>query len=178
MIEEIISGKSEETPEAGKKASKKAKKGGRKAAKKAKKVAVAAAKPAKKEKKASVKAGKKAARKSRKGGKKGRKAEKVMVIPRGVEGAPSILVVGGGEQAEPVWVKYSQMTPAKPSRRASVPTDIKVGNLVGWRTDSGKDRIGVVQEFRGDSAAIGMGGRIEIIRICRLTKLADKVKES
>lgn len=181
MIEEIISGKSEETPEAEKKASKKAKKGGRKAAKKAKKAAVAAAKPAKKgkkAKKASVKAEKKAAKKSRKGGKKGRKAGKVMVIPRGAEGAPSILVVGGGEQAEPVWVKYSQMTPAKPSRRPSVPTDIKIGNLVGWRTDSGKDRIGVVQEFRGDSAAIGMGGRIEIIRICRLTKLADKVKES
>ena len=169
MLEETISTKGEETPEAGKKAPRKSKKGGRKAAKKRAKE-VAAPKP--------VKRSKKAAKKGKKGGRKSRKAAKVMVIPRGAEGAPSILVVGGAAQAEPIWLKYSQMTPVKPSRRASVPTNIKVGNLVGWRTDSGKERIGVVQDFRGDCAAIGMGGKIEIIRICRLSKLADKVKES
>jgi hypothetical protein len=52
-----------------------------------------------------------------------------------------------------------------------------VGNLVGWKTESGKDRLGVVQEFLGDSAVVGMGGKNEIIRIARLTRLASKVKE-
>ena len=176
MIEEIISTKSGETP-VEKKALKKGKKAGKKAAKKqARKVAiVTAVKPAKK---AAKKAAPKAAKKAKRGRKRGRKAAKVVIRKMGAEGAPSILVVGGAEQAEPVWVRYSQMTPAKPSRRPSVPTEIKVGNLVGWRTDSGKDRIGVVQEFRADCAAVGMGGRIEIIRICRLTKLADKVKNA
>jgi hypothetical protein len=172
MIEEIISMKSEETPEAGKKAAKKAKKRGRKA----KKQVVAVAKPVKKAGKSARKAEKKIAKKAKKTGRRGRKAAKVVVRKLGAEGAPSILVVGGSEQAEPVWVRYSQMNPAKPSRRPSVPTEIKVGNLVGWRTDNGKDRIGVVQEFRADCAAVGMGGKIEVIRICRLTKLADKVK--
>lgn len=174
MIDEIISSKSEETPAAGKKAPKKAKKRGRKA----KKQAVAAIKPVKKTKKAAPKAEKKAAKKAKKG-RRGRKAAAKVVVRRfGAEGAPSIMVLGGAEQAEPIWVKYSQMSPAKPSRRPSVPTEIKVGNLVGWRTDSGKDRIGVVQEFRADCAAVGIGGRLEVIRICRLTKLADKVKKA
>ncbi|MEI6634180.1 MAG: hypothetical protein WCP22_10240 [Chlamydiota bacterium] len=176
MIEESISTKSMESPaekKAVKKALKKGKRAGKKAAKKqARKVAaVAAVKPVKK-------AAPKPAKKAKRGRKRGRKAAKIVIRKMGAEGAPSILVVGGAEQAEPVWVRYSQMTPAKPSRRPSVPTEIRVGNLVGWRTDSGKDRIGVVQEFRADCAAIGMGGRIEIIRICRLTKLADKVKEA
>ena len=37
--------------------------------------------------------------------------------------------------------------------------------------------LGVVQEFLGDSAVVGMGGKNEIIRIARLTRLASKVKE-
>lgn len=177
MIEEIISTKSMETPEEGAKASRKAKKGGKKAAKKSKKAALAAEKPVKVKK--AKKAASKASRKAKKGGKKGRKAAaKVVVGKLGAEGAPSILLVGAGEQAEPVWVKYAQMTPAKPSKRPTIPTDVKIGNLVGWRTDGGKDRIGIVQEFRADSAVLNVGGRVEVIRICRLIKLADKVKEA
>ena len=52
-----------------------------------------------------------------------------------------------------------------------------MGNLVGWKTDGGKDRIGVVQEFLSDSAVVGMGGKTELIRIARLTKLSEKVKD-
>ncbi len=171
MIDELIPSQAEETPEKGRKTAKKVTKRGRKAGKKA---AVAVAKPGKK----AGKAAPKAAKKRKKAGRRGRKAARKVVLRKlGAEGAPSIIMVGGAEQAEPIWVRYSQMTPAKPSRRPSVPTDIKVGNLVGWRTDSGKDRVGIVQEFRADCAAVGVGGRLEVIRICRLVKLADKVKK-
>jgi len=89
---------------------------------------------------------------------------------------PSILVVGPEGKIEPVWIKFSQMTPAKPSRKPSIPTNIRVGNLVQWTTDSGKERMGVVQEFYGDSAVVGLGGKNELIRIGRLKIIAAKVK--
>ena len=172
MIDELISSQAEETPKKAKKTAKKAARSGRKVKKQA---AAAAAKPGKK----AGKAAPKAAKKQKKAGRRGRKAAKKVVLRRfGEEGAPSILVVGDAAQAEPIWLKYSQMTPAKPSRRPSVPTDIKIGNLVVWRTDGGKERVGIVQEFRADSAAVGVGGRLEVIRICRLIKLADKVKKA
>jgi uncharacterized protein YijF (DUF1287 family) len=141
------------------------KKGQKKARKAARK---AAAKPVKK-------SGKK---KGRKSALKGRK-QIVKIRAKGLrsESAPTILLVGQGGKVEPTWFKYAQMTPAKRSRRPSIPTDIRVGNLVGWKTDGGKDRLGVVQEFLGDSAVVGMGGKNEIIRIARLTRLASKVKE-
>ncbi|MDD5556954.1 MAG: hypothetical protein PHN82_06870 [bacterium] len=147
-------------------AGKKAAKGLKKAAKGLKKAAAKAA--AKKTKPAP-----KRARRARKGGKK-----TVAVVRRAPARAPAptILVVGAKQQ-EPVWVRYSQMTPARPSRKPGVPTDIRTGNLVGWRTESGKERVGVVRSFVGDAAAVDVAGRTEIIRISRLGKLADKIKE-
>lgn len=128
----------------------------------------ATAKPVKKSAK---KRGRKRALKARK------QIVKITAKGLGSESAPTILLVGQGGKIEPVWLKYEQMTPAKRGRRPSIPTDIRVGNLVGWKTESGKDRLGVVQEFLGDSAVVGMGGKNEIIRIARLTRLASKVKE-
>ena len=141
------------------------KKGPEKARKAARK---AAAKPVKK-------SGKK---KGRKSALKGRKQiVKIRAKGRRSESVPTILLVGQGGKVEPTWFKYAQMTPAKRSKRPSIPTDIRVGNLVGWKTDGGKDRLGIVQEFLGDSAVVGMGGKNEIIRIARLIKLSEKVKE-
>ncbi|MEJ2744101.1 MAG: hypothetical protein P8123_00180, partial [bacterium] len=90
--------------------------------------------------------------------------------------APTILLLEEHGRVEPVWIKYAQMTSAKPSKRPSVPTNIRIGSLVGWKTDGGKDRIGVVQEFIADSAVIGIRGKTELIRIIRLTKLSGKAK--
>jgi uncharacterized protein YijF (DUF1287 family) len=121
-----------------------------------------------------VKLGKKAKKVSTKRGRRGVKRSKAVKVSRKV---PTIMVVGSGAKAEPVWWQYAQKAPVKPSTRPSVPTDIRVGNLVGWKTDSGKDRIGIVREFIGDAARVGIGGKSEVIRIARLTKLAEKVKE-
>ena len=128
----------------------------------------ATAKPVKKSAK---KRGRKRALKARK------QIVKIHAKGRGSESAPTILLVGQGGKIEPVWLKYAQIAPAKRSTRPSIPTDIRVGNLVGWRTESGKERLGVVQEFLRDSAVVGMGGRNEIIRIVRLAKLSKRVKE-
>lgn len=157
MIDEILGGKS---LGAGKKAKPKAKKRGAKKAK--------AAKKQKTLKKAAVKKVKKVA------GKRGRKR-----APRKIsaKAAPSILVVGSEGKIEPVWIRYSQMTPAKRGRVPGVPTSVRVGNLVRWTTEGGKERMGVVREFCGDSAVVGLGGKNEMIRIARLTIVATKVKE-
>lgn len=161
MAEEIKAANPAEakTPVAGKRRAKKSKAGKKKAVRAAKKAAKKSV--AKKRSKAKTPA-------------KGRKKAKRIIAP---ESPPTILVVGAGSKAEPVWLKYAAMSPQKPSKRPSIPTDIRVGNLVGWRTDSGKDRIGVVQEFVGDAARVGMGGKTELIRVARLTKLAEKVKQ-
>lgn len=138
--------------------------------------------PKKSAKRAARKAAAKPVKKSgrKKGRKRALKGRKQIVKIRAkglrLESAPTILVVGQGGKVEPTWFKYAQMTPAKRSTRPSIPTDIRVGNLVGWKTEGGKDRLGVVQEFLGDSAVVGMGGKNEIIRIARLVKLSEKVK--
>jgi len=137
----------------------------------------------KKVRKAARKAAAKSVKKSakKKGRKRALKVRKRMVkIPAkglGTRSAPTILLVGEGGKVEPVWFSYSQMAPTKRSRRPSIPTDIRVGNLVGWKTEGGRDRLGVVREFLGDSAVVGMGGKNEIIRIARLVKLSEKVKK-
>ena len=51
------------------------------------------------------KAAPKAAKKAKRGRKRGRKAAKVVIRKMGAEGAPSILVVGGAEPTEPIWVR-------------------------------------------------------------------------
>ena len=107
----------------------------------------------------------------------GKQVVKIPANALGPGSAPTILLLKEGGQVEPVWIQYSQMNAAKPRKRPGVPTDIRVGNLVGWKTDGGKDRIGVVQEFLSDSAVVGMGGKTELIRIARLTKLSEKVKD-
>ena len=175
MAEEKVLG-NPATEAAGKKgAAKSAKKRApRKAARKARGVK----KPRKIAKKAAppLKAAKK---RGRKAGRRGRKpAVRITAKGMGSGSAPTIFLLGKEGKVEPVWFRYAQMAPAKHSSRPSVPTDIRVGNLVGWKTESGKDRIGIVQEFILDSAVVGMGGRSETIRIARLTKLAEKVKES
>jgi hypothetical protein len=88
----------------------------------------------------------------------------------------ALLLRGGGE-AEPIWTEYSRMDPAKLSKRPGIRTDIRLHNLVGWKTDCGKDRIGIVQGFMADIAVVSIGGNTERIRISRLTKLAKKAKE-
>ncbi|MCX6355525.1 MAG: hypothetical protein NTZ78_11585 [Candidatus Aureabacteria bacterium] len=107
---------------------------------------------------------------------RGRRASKKALKKISRASTPSILIVGPDGKIEPVWIKYSQMTPAKPSRKPSIPTNIRVGNLVQWTTDGGKERMGIVQEFYGDSAVVGMGGKNELIRIGRLKIIAAKVK--
>ena len=96
-------------------------------------------------------------------------------LPR--ESAPRVLFLREGGKVEPVWSQYSQMAPAKLSKRPGIPTDIRPRNLVGWKTDCGKDRIGVVQAFMADIAVVLIGGKIEYIRISRLTKLAEKAQK-
>ena len=91
-------------------------------------------------------------------------------------GAPTILIVGAGGQVEPVWYQYSQMPPSEPSTKPGIKTKVRVGHLVSWKTDSGKERIGVVKEFRGDSANVSVGGRNELIRLVRLAIIASKKK--
>ncbi|MDP8247171.1 MAG: hypothetical protein P9M00_03475 [Candidatus Tritonobacter lacicola] len=91
-------------------------------------------------------------------------------------GAPTILIVGAGGQVEPVWYQYSQMPPSESSTKPGIKTKVRVGHLVSWKTDSGKERIGVVKEFRGDSANVSVGGRNELIRLVRLAIIASKKK--
>jgi hypothetical protein len=93
------------------------------------------------------------------------------------EGAPTILIVGPGGQVEPVWYKYSQMEPAEPSTKPSIKTKVRIGHLVAWKTEAGKERIGIVREFRGDSATVGVGGRNELIRLVRLVIVESKPKK-
>jgi len=100
-------------------------------------------------------------------------AKKKAVKPAG---APTILIVGAGGQVEPVWYQYSQLPPSEPSTKPGIKTKVRVGHLVSWKTDSGKERIGVVKEFRGDSANVSVGGRNELIRLVRLAIIASKKK--
>ena len=150
-------------PEVEEKAAPKKKTGGRK--KKVKKAAPKkkAAVRKKKVKKAAPK--KKAAKK--------KTAKKKAVKPGA---APTILIVGAGGQVEPVWYQYAQMPPSESSTKPGIKTKVRVGHLVSWKTDSGKERIGVVKEFRGDSANVSVGGRNELIRLVRLAIIASKKK--
>lgn len=128
----------------------------------------AARKAAPKRKKAAAKkapARKKAAKK---------KGEEMVVVRTTPPGAPTILVVGAEGKVEPIWLKYAQMPPTKPSDRPGIRTKIRVGNVVSWRTDAGKERIGVVEYFRGDSAGVRVGAAVELIRIARLKIVSVK----
>ena len=69
------------------------------------------------------------------------------------------------------------MSPAESSTKPSIKTKVRIGHLVAWKTDAGKERIGIVREFRGDSASVGAGGRNELIRIVRLTIVEAKPKK-
>lgn len=118
---------------------------------------------------------------SRTGRKARRASRKALprILAKGLpsESAPSVLFHREGGKVEPVWSQYSQMTPAKLSKRPGIPTDIRLRNLVGWKTEFGKDRIGVVQAFMADIAVVLIGGEMEYIRISRLTKLAEKARK-
>jgi hypothetical protein len=133
-------------------------------------------------KKPALKVVAKRAKKTAKRGKRSPKTEKraAKISSRGLRpgSAPTILLLKEGGKIEPVWVKYARMAASRPSKRPGIPTNIRVGDLVSWKTDGGKDRIGIVQKFFSDSAVVGMGGKTELIRIARLTRLSDKAKGS
>jgi len=96
-------------------------------------------------------------------------------LPRN-SAARTFLLRGGGK-VEPILPKYSRLEPAKLSKRPGIRTAIRLHNLVGWKTDCGKDRIGIVKAFMADIAVVSIGWKTEHIRISRLTKLAGKAKK-
>jgi hypothetical protein len=152
--------------------------GAKRSSRKRKSVKKVSKKSAKKQtRRAAAKRAKKPAKaRRRRALKVGKQAVKIPPKGLGPGSAPTILLLKEGGRVEPVWIRYAQKAAAKPSKRPGVPTNIRVGNLVGWKTDGGKDRIGVVREFLSDSAVVGMGGKTELIRIARLTKISERVK--
>ena len=144
---------------------------GRRKAKAAKAALQAEKKPAKKaRKKAAAKRGK------RRGRKTAAKAGKPAAAPR-APGIPADVLMPPGGDVQPIWYQYAFNPPMPVTKRPSIPTEVKTGNVVAWLTDSGRDRCGVVCGFQDDAALIDVGDRMESIRLSRITVIALKQKK-
>ena len=138
----------------GKKGRGKAKGKGRKAARKGAKKAAAPEAPKK---------GRKRGRRAK--GKAGKKAQPTAAVK---------LPSPEGGDSQPIWYQYAARPQEPVTKRPSIPTEVKIGNVVAWLTDSGRDRCGVVRGFQADAALIDVGDRIESIRLSRLQVVAEK----
>ena len=127
---------------------------GRKAARKGAKKAAAPEAPKK---------GRKRGRRAK--GKAGKKAQPTAAVK---------LPSPEGGDSQPIWYQYAARPQEPVTKRPSIPTEVKIGNVVAWLTDSGRDRCGVVRGLQADAALIDVGDRIESIRLSRLQVVAEK----
>ncbi len=129
--------------------------------------------------KAALRAEKKTAKKAaaeaepKKGRKRGRKAKGKAGKKAAAPASAKLLVPESGD-TQPIWYQYAIRPQAPVTKRPSIPTEVKTGNVVAWLTDSGRDRCGVVRGFQDDAALIDVGDRIESIRLSRLQVVAEK----
>jgi len=135
-----------------------------------------------KAKKAAPRAEKKTAQKAasqaepKKGRKRGRKAKGKAGKKAAAITSAKLLIPEGGD-TQPIWYQYAARPQTPVTKRPSIPTEVKTGNVVAWLTDSGRDRCGVVRGFQDDAALIDVGDRIESIRLSRLQVVAEKEKK-